>query len=304
MPLAKTSLAKALSPKASPDTPAFEVRGAGEPVTPLIFASPHSGRIYPADLLAASALDQHAIRRSEDAFVDELIAPAFERGVSGVLCRTARVYLDVNRDPWELDPSMFEGRLPAYARSQSARVAAGLGSIARVVGEGQEVYARKLSFAEAKARIDQVHRPYHQALSQLIRAARRRFGLAVLVDWHSMPSAASKAEAQRGRLRPDLVLGDRHGASCGRALSALARRTLEDMGYVVGMNAPYAGGFTTQIYGQPADGVHVLQIEIDRGIYLDEEKLERSQDFTRLARDVGKFTDALLAADWPRILEA
>jgi N-formylglutamate amidohydrolase len=290
-------------PRADPgETAPFDLRRREKLSTPVVFASPHSGRIYPQALLSASLLDGHALRRSEDALVDELIAPAFERGVAGVLCRVARVYVDVNRDPWELDPAMFDGRLPAYARSQSARVAAGLGSIARVVGEGQEVYARKLSFAEARARIEAVHRPYHRALHGLLMEARKTFGLAVLIDWHSMPSAASRSEAQRGRTRPDLVLGDRHGAACGRRLTQTVREALEALGYVVGLNTPYAGGFTTETYGRPAGGYHCLQIEIDRSLYLDEVRLEPSAGFAKLKRDLETVGDRLLATDWKTAL--
>ncbi|HEY3814302.1 MAG TPA: N-formylglutamate amidohydrolase [Caulobacteraceae bacterium] len=282
----------------------FEVRRGARLSTPLVFASPHSGRVYPQALLLASALDGHALRRSEDALVDDLIEPAFARGVAGVLCKVARVYVDVNRDPWELDPAMFDGRLPAYARSQSARVAAGLGSIAKVVGEGQEVYARKLSFAEVKARIEAVHQPYHKALGGLLSEARKAFGVAVLIDWHSMPSAASRSEAQRGRVRPDIVLGDRHGAACGRRLSQAMRGALEGMGYVVGMNTPYAGGYTTETYGRPHGGYHALQVEIDRSIYLNEASLEPSAGFARVRQDLEQVCETLLQTDWKQTLRS
>ncbi len=301
MPPAKPAVKPRIDPEGSEP---FELRRRPELSTPLVFASPHSGRIYPQALLSASALDGHALRRSEDALVDELIAPAFERGVAGVLCRMARVYVDVNRDAWELDPAMFAGRLPAYARSQSARVAAGLGTVARVVGEGQEVYARKLSFAEVKARIEAVHRPYHKALNGLLGEARRKFGVAVLIDWHSMPSAASRSEAQRGRARPDIVLGDRHGAACGRRLSQSVRGALEALGYVVGMNTPYAGGYTTETYGRPHGGYHALQVEIDRSLYLDEARLEPSAGFPRLKQDLEAVVDTLLETDWRAALRA
>jgi N-formylglutamate amidohydrolase len=290
-----------LSSKAEAGSP-IEVRRGARLATPLIFASPHSGRVYPESLLEASALDPLAIRRSEDAFVDDLIAGAVERGVALALCRTARVYVDVNRDPWELDPAMFEEPLPAFARSQTPRVAAGLGAIAKVVAEGQEVYARKLSFAEAKARIEEVHEPYHRALAELIAEARETFGLAILIDWHSMPSAASRAQARRARIKPDFVLGDRHGAACGRPLTQLVQRTLEAAGYAVGLNAPYAGGFTTQSYGRPAEGVHALQVEIDRALYLDEVKVTPNKGFTRVKADLERLFDRLAHADWATAL--
>src|SRR5665213_3605579 len=153
---------------------------------PLVYASPHSGRLYPKDMMAASALDADAIRRSEDALVDELIGAATAHGATVIAASYARAYIDVNREPYELDASMFEDELPDFARARTARVAAGLGSIARIVAEGQEIYARKLTFAEARGRIEGVHRPYHRALAALIEEVRKAFGVAVLIDWHSM----------------------------------------------------------------------------------------------------------------------
>ncbi|HQN49841.1 MAG TPA: N-formylglutamate amidohydrolase, partial [Phenylobacterium sp.] len=174
--------------------PAFDIRRAGgldqPPPTPLVFASPHSGRLYPEDMDAA--LDGVAIRRSEDAYVDELVAAAPELGCTLITARLARAYIDVNREPFELDPSMFADELPDFARARSARVQAGLGAIARVVSEGLEIYDRKLTFAEARARIEGAHGPYHAALARLLGEAHAAHGMAVLIDWHSMPAAAAK----------------------------------------------------------------------------------------------------------------
>ena len=278
---------------------AFEARRAspaGEPPpTPLVFASPHSGRLYPDDMMAAAALDAHAIRRSEDVFVDDLIGRAPELGAPTISARYARAYIDLNREPFELDPAMFADELPAFARARTARVAAGLGAIARVVSEGQEIYARKLTFAEARARIDQAHRPYHAALEQLVREAQAAHGFAILVDWHSMPSAAARA----GRDRPsDFVMGDRFGASCAGALTARVERELEALGYRVARNSPYAGGYTTEHYGRPARRIHALQIEINRALYLDEAALEPTAGFERLKADLEGLTASLAEADW------
>lgn len=266
--------------------------------TPLVFASPHSGRIYPEELKAASVLDDHALRRSEDAFVDDLIAGAVSRGAAVLTCRYARAYVDVNRDPRELDPAMFEDALPADGLPDSPRVAAGLGAIPRLVAEGQEIYRRKLTSAEAARRLDQVHAPYHAALAALMGEAKDQFGAAILIDWHSMPSAAGRSEARLGRARPDVVLGDRHGAACSRAVSGLVRRTLEAAGYVAAANTPYAGGYTTQTWGRPAAGLHALQIELDRGLYLDEARLEPAAGFGRLKRDLEMLFETLAAVDW------
>ena len=269
--------------------------------TPFVFASPHSGRLYPADLMAASSLDTAQIRRSEDALVDSLVAGAPGAGIPLIAMRYARAYVDVNREPGELDPAMFEDELPAFARGCSTRVQAGLGTIARVVAEGQEIYARKLTWAEAKARIAAVHAPYHCALERLLQEARDACGFAVLVDWHSMPSAAAGGDASRGVRGADVILGDRFGAACAFGVTRLVERELEQRGYRVARNAPYAGGYTTQFYGRPHEGVHALQIELNRGLYLDETTLAPTPGFARLASDLTRLCAILAACDWKRL---
>jgi N-formylglutamate amidohydrolase len=268
---------------------------AGAPATPVIVASPHSGRNYPPAMMAASHLDTRAIRRSEDAHVDELITAAPAYGHSLIAAEFARAYIDVNREPWELDPAMFEDELPAFARARTARVAAGLGAIARIVCEGQEIYARKLTFAEAEGRVRTVHQPYHAALEKMIGQLRSRFGLAVLVDWHSMPSVAAADRAGRSC---DMVLGDRFGAACAPAVTRLVERELEGAGYRVARNAPYAGGYTTEHYGRPARHVHALQIEINRALYLDEATLALTDGFERLKTDLGRLFAVLAETNW------
>ncbi|MFI4976721.1 MAG: N-formylglutamate amidohydrolase [Caulobacterales bacterium] len=262
--------------------------------TPVIFASPHSGRIYPPAMMAASQLDPRTIRRSEDAHVDELIVQAPAHGHTLITASFARAYIDVNREPWELDPAMFEDELPAFARARTARVAAGLGAIARIVCEGHEIYARKLTFAEAEERVRDVHHPYHAALAGLVAEARGAFGAAVLIDWHSMPAAAA---AQAGP-ECDFVLGDRFGAACAGALTRFVEDRLQAMGYRVARNAPYAGGYTTEHYGRPSRKVHALQIEINRALYFDEAELTLGRGFERLRRDLEGLFGALAAVDW------
>lgn len=278
----------------------FALRRAAPPglpaPTPLVFASPHSGRLYPADMMAASALDAVSIRRSEDAFVDELIEAAPELGAAVISATLARAYIDVNRDAFELDPAMFADELPDHARARTARVAAGLGAIARVVSDGQEIYARKLTYAEAHGRIEAVHRPYHAALLRLLGEAHSAHGLAVLIDWHSMPAAAAS-----GRGRCDMVLGDRFGAACSGALTVRVERELEAMGYRVARNAPYAGGYTTEHYGRPGRRTHALQIEINRALYLDEARLVPTAGFARLKRDLESLTRTLAGLDWSEL---
>jgi N-formylglutamate amidohydrolase len=279
----------------------FEIRRPARTTTPFVFASPHSGRLYPDDMMAASALDPAAIRRSEDAYVDALAAAGPRHGAPLIAANLARAYIDLNREPYELDQGMFEDELPAFARSRTARVAAGLGSIARVVAEGQEIYARKLTFGEAVSRIEAVHQPYHAALGGLLAEAKGAFGVAILIDWHSMPSAAALVDGPRGRKPCDFVLGDRYGSACAPAIAAAVEHELQARGYDVHRNAPYAGGFTTEHYGRPAEGVHALQIEINRALYLDERRLTRHGGYERLARDLEKVVEALTSADWTRL---
>ena len=275
--------------------PPFEVRRgerpAGSAPSPLVFASPHSGRLYPSDMGASARLGEMAIRSSEDALVDLLIEAAPRHGCALLLARYARAYVDVNREPYELDAAMFEDDLPEFARARTARVAAGLGSIARLVAEGREIYDRKLTFSEAANRIEAVHRPYHEALRRLLDEARAANGAAILVDWHSMPGAAGRGGA--GRRQVDMVLGDRFGSTCSPALTDAVERSLVGMGYVVSRNAPYAGGYTTETYGRPIEGIHALQIEISRSLYLDEGSLRPKAGFSRLAADLEKVFEAL-----------
>jgi N-formylglutamate amidohydrolase len=253
----------------------------------LVFASPHSGRHYPADMGASVRLGASAMRSSEDALVDQLIGAAPRHGATVIVARYARAYVDVNREPYELDPAMFEDELPEFARGRTARVAAGLGSIARLVSEGREIYDRKLTFAEANGRIEAVHQPYHAALRDLLDQTRSRHGGAILIDWHSMPGAAAgQGGPISGRRQVDMVLGDRFGSTCSEDLTGLVERELSTMGYVTARNAPYAGGYTTEAYGRPVDGVHALQIEISRALYLDEARLAPGDGFARLARDL------------------
>ena len=247
-------------------------------------------------MMAASALDPQAIRRSEDAFVDDLIAAAPGLGANLIAARCARAYIDLNREAFELDAGMFSDDLPEFARARTARVAAGLGAIARVVSEGQEIYARKLTFAEARARIEWAHRPYHAALERMIAEAHQAHGFAILIDWHSMPAAAARAG---GRELPcDMVLGDRFGAACAGLLTSRVERELQAMGYRVARNSPYAGGYTTEHYGRPAKRTHALQIEINRALYLDEVRLSPTSGFEKLKTDLDSLTRALASADW------
>jgi N-formylglutamate amidohydrolase len=272
---------------------AFEIVSPARRRLPLVLNSPHSGSCYPCDFLAASRLDETAIRRSEDSFVDDLVAPAASLGCPLLKANFPRAWLDVNREPYELDPKMFSGTLPTYANVRSVRVAGGLGTIARVVSESEEIYAQPLDVADVLDRIERVYKPYHRALRQLVLETRTEFGLAVLIDCHSMPSAA---RGTHGRPRPDIVLGDRYGTSCAPELTDFAARVLAGLGYSVSRNKPYAGGFITEHYGQPARGLHAMQIEFNRSLYMDERSLTKTPRFAAIAGDLKKLVAALTDA--------
>jgi N-formylglutamate amidohydrolase len=264
---------------------------------PFVFCSPHSGRIYPRSFLAVSRLDPLTLRRSEDAFIDEIFASAPRWGAPLLRAHFPRAYLDLNREPWELDPAMFQGDLPAFVNNYSARVAAGLGTIARLVAYEADIYREKLPFAEAEFRIRTFYEPFHEKLQGLLEETHRRYGFAVLIDCHSMPSIGGFFDQDSGLSRADIVLGDRFGSSCTPALTSFVTETLERENLRVVRNLPYAGGFITEHYGRPADGFHVLQIEINRGLYMDERKVTRSSGLSHVARAVSNLVQALRSMD-------
>lgn len=270
--------------------PPFVVINPLHRTTPLIFASPHSGRRYPPELLADARVPLISLRRSEDTYVDELFAGAAAHGAPVLSASVARAYVDLNRAPDELDPEMFDERPPTPNHGGAARIQAGLGAIPRVSGDGQAIYRRKLSLHEAERRIAAVHRPYHRKLGAMVNETKELFGCAVLIDCHSMPANA------RGGHAPDVVLGDRFGAACHPCVTTLAEATLRRLGYRVARNAPFAGGHTTQTYGRPSHQTHALQVEISRALYVDERTLERTNGYTRVRADMTRLAEALANA--------
>ena len=260
----------------------FEMHLPERTTSPCIFTSPHSGADYPADFVAASRLDAVALRGSEDAFMDDLFGAAPDFGSPLLKARYPRAFVDMNREPWELDESMFEGELPRFVNTASQRVAGGLGTIARVVSNGAEIYANKLPFAEAELRIREIYMPYHEALKKLIAASRANFDCAVVVDCHSMPSIGGPMDKDSGNSRADIILGDRFGSSCANIVTETAEAVFQELGYSVTRNLPYAGGFTTRNYGRPIGGVHTLQIEMKRALYMDERNISRLPAFNQV----------------------
>ncbi len=271
-------------------SPAFEIVEPAEWRAPIIFNSPHSGSIYPDEFLDASRIDLPTLRRSEDSFMDELIGHLSDHGFPVVRVHFPRSYVDVNREPYELDPRMFTGRLPSFANTRSMRVAGGLGTIPRVVGDGQEIYRERLSVDDALTRIEAFYKPYHRALRRLINKVHQTFGTAIVVDCHSMPSVGVSRDEPR---RPDVVIGDRYGTSCAPLLPDVVEETMSRLGYSVGRNKPYAGGFITEHYGNPASGLHTIQLELNRAVYMDERRRERGPRFDRVATDFAHLAGAL-----------
>jgi N-formylglutamate amidohydrolase len=270
---------------------------------PLVFASPHSGQDYPPEFVAASRLRPLSLRRSEDAFVDRIFAAATSHGAPLLRAHFPRVYVDSNREAFELDPTMFDGPLPGYVNTKSPRVSAGLGTIARVVANGEEIYGGKLSFPEVLRRIETHYFPYHRALQSLLQRTRHRFDCCLLVDCHSMPSVGGPMDADPGLKRLDIVLGDCRGRSCAPVVVELAERTLKRLGFTVRRNVPYAGGYTTRHYGSPKEGIHALQIEVNRALYMDEQSIVPTSGLTFIVGAMTTLVGALSTVE-PRLLQA
>jgi N-formylglutamate amidohydrolase len=253
------------------------VRRPSQQTVPIVFASPHSGQCYPVELLAASRLDPLSLRRSEDSFVDELFIAAPEYGAPLIAATFPRAWCDANREAWELDQGMFTDRLPGWVNTTSARVGAGLGTIARVVASGEAIYRGKLLFADAEQRIRTCWQPFHDGLEALIAETQATFAGCLLIDCHSMPT---HGHVSRSGAKPaDFVLGDAHGTACSPLVTRLVEELLIAQGFSVRRNDPYAGGYITRHYGRPREGVQALQIEIARDLYMDEARIERLTGF-------------------------
>ncbi len=249
--------------------------------TPVVFSSPHSGADYPADFLARSALDRQAIRSSEDAFVDRLFAAAPSEGAPLLAARVPRAFVDLNRAADELDPAVIEG---IHRSAHNPRVSSGLGVIPRVVAGGRPIYSGKLSLREAEARLRQYWHPYHEALRRLVDQTLRDFGEAVLIDCHSMPHEALEAHARPGQVCPEVVLGDRFGAAADRGVMDSVEAAFLAAGLRVARNAPFAGAYIAQAYGRPSRRCHVIQVEIDRALYMDESRIQPAQNFVAFSK--------------------
>ncbi len=273
--------------------PPFVLHAPARQTTPLVFTSPHSGRYYPPGFLRRSRLDPLTLRRSEDCFVEELAGGAPALGAPLLEATFPRALIDANREPWELDPAMFAGRLPDWVNTRSPRVGAGLGTIPRIISSGETIHAGKLDFAEASRWIEAYWHPWHAALAGLIEQTRARFGVCMVVDCHSMPSSAAAGA--------EIVLGDGHGTTCAAAVTDLLEQEALSRHYAVRRNDPYAGGYITRHYGNPAAGLHAIQIEFSRRLYMDERRMTKLAGFARLKDDTAKIF-ARLADAVPALL--
>jgi len=256
---------------------------------PALFASPHSGAVYPEHMLARLQVPLLDLQRTEDAFVDDLFSAAPASGAALIAANYARCYVDLNRDTRELDPDMFDGKPPRACAMPTPRVEAGLGVLPRVASSGKPLYASKIEPSEGERRLAQVHDAYHTRIRAELNQIRDDWGEAFLIDCHSMPSV------QPGRRAlPDIVLGDRFGSACTSHLTMIAERAFRNFGYTTARNAPYAGGYTTRLYGRPKSGIHALQIEINRGLYMNEISVEKSAAFDEVRGHLSEITAILI----------
>ena len=256
---------------------AYEIVHPDKRVTSVVFASPHSGRDYPASFVKRTILDEHTIRTSEDAFVDRLFDSATQFGAPFLKAGAPRAYIDMNRSADELDPALIEG---VRGGGHNPRIASGLGIIPRVVANGRIIYSGKMSLAEAQARISGYYHPYHTALQKLLDESHARFGEAILVDCHSMPHEAVDGVVRAGKPRPEIVLGDRFGAAADAGIVDQLESAFLDAGFRVARNTPFAGAYTTSHYGRPSRRQHAVQIEIDRSLYMNEQLIRPNNNFS------------------------
>jgi N-formylglutamate amidohydrolase len=252
---------------------------------PLLLSSPHSGNWLPDELLQLSQLSPQRLRRSEDAYVDELFLGCLELGFPMLRALVSRAYIDLNREPYELDPRMFKDSLPSFVNAATPRVLSGLGTIPRIVAEGEDIYRCKLETTQALVRIETVYRPFHHTLAALLKQAVDATGMVVLLDCHSMPETAI-ASNHRGNGAVDVVIGDRFGTAAATSLVNELEILMTEAGLRVRRNRPYAGGFITETYGNPKRNQHAIQIEINRALYMNEATLDKTADFTHLQRIV------------------
>jgi N-formylglutamate amidohydrolase len=271
----------------------FDILVPDQWVSPIVFNSPHSGSFTPPEFLQQSRLSQAALRQSEDCFVDVLFQSCLAQGAPLLRSLVSRAYIDLNREPYELDPRMFLEVLPGYMNAGSPRVASGLGTIPKLVAEGEDIYRGKLKLGDALQRINTIYRPYHRTLSALLDEVYNATQFCLLMDCHSMPSSAVRNLKSSHEPQIDIVLGDRFGAACNRELSSEIEKLFTQEGFHVVRNRPYAGGFITETHGSPHHNRHALQIEINRALYMDETRIQKNQSFEQVEAAIARVLKAL-----------
>ena len=268
---------------------------------PLVISSPHSGRCYFPEFQRMSRVSVAGLERSEDRFVDLLLGGVVDLGVPVLEANFPRSFVDLNRSPTDLDPQLISGISGVFVRETiSEKVRQGLGVLPRLAAGGAEIYDRLLLISEARRRLLYYYFPYHKMLRALLSATKARFGFVVLMDFHSMPS---RSVGEGSSVANSVVLGDAFGTSALSDVADEAAVIFSNLGYRVLRNKPYSGGFTTTNYGNPLNGIHVLQIEINRGLYMDEYRIRRSDGMSNLTQQIAEFTCALTKID-PKILHA
>jgi N-formylglutamate amidohydrolase len=278
----------------------FEILAPGQWTVPLVCNSPHSGNLLPPDFASMSTLPEDMLHMSEDSHVDELFMGCLDLGVPLLKTVVSRSYLDLNREPYEFDPRMFRERLPSYMNTGSPRVASGLGTIPRTVGDNHTIYAEPLELSDALNRIESIYRPYHRTLAALLDEAFGATGQVLLIDCHSMPSSAARTNSgNRGTATIDIALGDRHGCACDPSIVEIAEQSLVCAGLNVQRNKPYSGGYITEIHGKPRQGRHALQIEINRALYMNETTRQPRADFIKLKQTIDLMLKNMCAAIEP-----
>lgn len=270
----------------------FEILAPAQWQVPVVFNSPHSGSHLPESFLQASRLSKQALRQSEDSFVDELFSDCQSLGVPMLRALISRAYIDLNREPYEFDQRMFHETLPGHMNAGSPRVAAGLGTIPKLVAEGEDIYRGKIHLDEALVRIEQIYRPYHRTLTALLNECFNATGFSLLVDCHSMPASAVKTPHTPSA---DIVLGDRFGSACDGEIAAAVEAFLQKAGFKVLRNRPYSGGFITETHGTPRHNRHALQIEINRSLYMDEKTQVKNSNFNDVRRQLKDVIKQLIA---------
>ena len=257
---------------------------------PIIISLPHSGDNYYSEFIKSSLLDKDELCRAEDSFVDEIWDFSINEGYCYIKSTIPRIYVDLNRHPLELDPYLCSSDIPKFEQSKSLKVLSGIGVIPKVSNYGNDIYAEPLSREEIRKRLISYYFPYHRALKYMIKRLKNKFKDVLVIDCHSMPSS----DVPKKSTFVDINLGNNYGLSISENIFNLIRSNFEKLGFIVEENIPYSGGFITQFYGNPSDGIHVLQLEINRSIFMDEKLFKKNRNIEQISKKIRKATKSIL----------